>query len=138
MRAIGLGGWHDYVPAIGLLVLFVAILIWVRRRRANQAIVWGLLLIFAIPVIDFVLERTGWAFYLVSIKDFLLIFRYIIVWWTLAFICYRFLVFALPFNLDSELYQGKNVAVGLLVASIFVMVALLMMHYLEPGKAFIF
>jgi len=130
--------WAEYLPMIALAVILVGLLIWMRKRRANQAIVWGLLLIFAIPVLDAVLVATGWAFYLASVKDLLLFLRYAVVWWTVSFILYRFLVFALPFDLDTELYQGKNVAIGILVTSIFVMVALLMTKYMLPGKAFVF
>ncbi len=130
--------WSGFLPMIGLAAVLVGLLIWMRKRRGNQAIVWGLLLIFAIPVIDAVLAETGWAFYLASVKDLLLFLRYAVVWWTVSFILYRFLVFALPFDLDVELYQGKNVAVGILVTSIFVMVGFLMMKYMLPGKAFVF
>jgi len=121
--------WQHLMPYIAVLLLLVIALLWMRKRKVNQTIIWGLIMIIFIPTVDAGLQQSGWSYYNVTMHDFMIFFRFAAIWFTVSLIAYRLLSVSLPFNVDVELMQSKNPAIVFLISSIFVVTGALIIFF---------
>ena len=121
--------WQQLLPYIIIVCILLAALLWVKKRKANQMIIWGLLAIILIPTVDAFLQRSGWSYYDVTMHDFMIFVRFAAMWWTVSLMAYRLLAYCLPFNIDVELMQSKNPAVVFLITSLFIVVGALIIFF---------
>ena len=127
--------WEHFLPYVIVVLLLIIAILWMRKRKVNQMIIWGLLVIILIPTVDAGLQRSGWSYYNVTMHDFMIFFRFAAIWFTVSLIAYRLLTASLPFNVDVELMQSKNPAVVFLISSIFVVTGALIIFFFFFAKA---
>ena len=121
--------WSHLLPYIIVVCLLLATLLWMKKRKVNQMIIWGLLAIILIPTIDAFLQQSGWSYYDVTMHDFFIFVRFAAIWWTVSLTAYRLLAYCLPFNIDVELMQSRNPAIVFLISSLFIVVGALMIFF---------
>jgi hypothetical protein len=126
--------WQHFLPYIILVLLLVITILWMRKRKVNQMIIWGLLAIIVIPTIDAFLQKSGWSYYNVTMHDFMIFFRFAAIWFTVSLVAYRLLSVSLPFNVDVELMQSKNPGVIFMVSSIFIVTGALIIFFFFFAK----
>ena len=121
--------WQHLLPYIIVALLLLITLIWMKKRKVNKMIIWGLLAVILTPTIDAFLQKSQWIYYNVTMHDFLIFFRFAAIWWTISLMAYRLLAYSMPFNIDVELMQSKNPAIIFLISSIFVVTGALIIFF---------